>query len=118
VKEVTMVTTALGRLNPGVLAQLLFACPLQPSELPSPAVIMAAVAAQFGVCREDLMSPLEVVAQEAGDRPDLYAARMRWALRCVALAYPDRADPGRPVVAAGDAGCGPARYSREVNLAA
>ncbi len=113
-----MVTTAFGRLNPGALAQLLFACPLQPSELPSPTDILAAVEAQFSACRGDLMSPLEVVAQEAGDRPELYAARMRWALRCVGLAHLDEADPGRSAVAAGNADCGPARCSRGANLAA
>ena len=111
-----MVTTALGRFNPGVLAQLLFACLLQPSELPSPTAIRAAVAAQFGACHGDLTGPLAVVAQEAGDRPDLYAARMQWALRCVALAYPDSGDLDLPAVAAGDAG--PVRYSQGVNLAA
>jgi hypothetical protein len=111
-----MVTTALGQVNPGVLAQLLFACPLQPSELPSPTAIRAAVAEQFGACHGDLTSPLEVVAQGAGDRPELYTARMHWALHCVALAYLDGADPDWSAIAAGDVG--PARYSRGVNLAA
>jgi hypothetical protein len=41
----------------------------------------------LGVCR---ITRGPVVAQDAGDRPDLYAARMRWARRAVAVAYLDR----------------------------
>jgi len=77
---------SISDLDSGQLAQLLFACPVQPSEQPSPAAIRMALATQFRRCQGDLAKVLGVVAQEAGDHPDSYAVRMRWAIRAVAVA--------------------------------
>lgn len=89
-----MVATTLADLEPNTLAQLLFACPMQPSEHPSITAIRTAVSAQFRRCHKDLTACLGAVAQEAGDHPDFYVARMRWAIQSVALAYARR--PGGP----------------------
>ena len=62
-------------------AWALFASPLQESARPTPQEIRAAVeAAPPGEC-------LARVAQEAGDHPEIYLLRMRWALHAVAAAY-------------------------------
>lgn len=86
-----MAATSIADLDPRELAQLLFAGPVQPSEQPSPATIRMALAAQFRRCQGDLAAVLAAVAQEAGDHPDCYLARMRWAIRAV-----DQACAGRP----------------------
>jgi hypothetical protein len=82
-----MMTRTLASLERATLAQLLFVGPVQPSEQPSPAVIRLAIAAQYRRCRPRLAECLAAVAQEAGDHPDSYAQRMRWALRAVDRAY-------------------------------
>lgn len=89
-----MVAKTLADLEPDALARLLFACPIQPSEHPSPATIRTAVSAQFRRCRKDLTACLGMIAQEAGDHPDLYGARMRWAIQSVGIAFGRR--PGLP----------------------
>ncbi|MFI6325183.1 hypothetical protein ACIBG8_47240 [Nonomuraea sp. NPDC050556] len=58
------------------LAQALFASPLQPSQHPTIAQVRAALQA----ARADVAAR---VAQEAGDHPEAYAARMQWALATV-----------------------------------
>jgi hypothetical protein len=93
--RITMVTAASADLDLGTLAHLLFACAIQPSEHPSPAAIRKAVAAQFRRCGGELTACLGEVAQEAGDHPDSYAVRMRWAIQSVNGAY-----AGLPGVAA------------------
>jgi hypothetical protein len=82
-----LMTAALPRLELTALAQVLFASPVQPSERPSPAAIRTAIETQLGACHGSVAACLAVVAQEAGDRPDLYAARMQWVQRSVAVAY-------------------------------
>lgn len=63
------------------LAQALFASALQPSQHPTAAQVRAAIeAARRADCAAQ-------VAQEAGDHPETYAARMRWALSAIAEAY-------------------------------
>ena len=86
--EDTKITTALTQLTPGALAQLLFACPLQPSARPSAPAIQAALAEQYQTCHGNLTRCLEVIAQEAGDQPDLYTERMHWALHSIASLTP------------------------------
>ncbi len=86
--EDTGMTTQLAQLTPGALAQLLFACPLQPSARPSAPAIQAALAEQYQTCHGNLARCLEVIAQEAGDQPDLYTERMHWALHCIASLTP------------------------------
>jgi hypothetical protein len=58
------------------LAQILFASELQASAHPSPSQIREAIARLQG-CSADCAA---CVAQEAGDHPEAYAARMMWAL--------------------------------------
>jgi hypothetical protein len=90
VKEVIMVAESLAGLDTPALAQLLFAGPVQPSDHLTPAEIRMALAAQFRRCQGDLAAALGTVAQEAGDHPESYAARMRWAIRSVARAFAGR----------------------------
>jgi hypothetical protein len=65
------------------LAQVLFTCGLQVSDDPSPAQVRAAIDARLSACQGDCATCAACVAQEAGDHPDEYAARMRWALSTV-----------------------------------
>jgi hypothetical protein len=90
VKEVIMVAESLADLGTPALARLLFAGPLQPSEHPTPAQIRTALAVQFRRCGGDLSTGLADIAQEAGDHPDSYVTRLRWAIRCVDRAYAER----------------------------
>jgi hypothetical protein len=84
-----MLTPLPGPLDPSALAQILFASPVQPSQHPSPQAIKAAIEEQLRSCNGDPASCAQLVAQEAGDHPDLYLARMQWARRSVARAYRD-----------------------------
>jgi hypothetical protein len=95
-----LMTAALPQLEITALAQVLFASPVQPSERPSPTAIRTAIEFQLGACHGNVAACLAVVAQEAGDRPDLYAARMRWARRSVDVAYLERPadDDGLPAL--------------------
>jgi len=56
-----------------VLAEALFASPVQASEYPDPDQVRRAIGAQ--------------VAAEFGDHPDTAVARMRWALATIRAAY-------------------------------
>jgi len=87
-------TAALPQLELTALAQVLFASPVQPSERLSPAAIRTAIEIQFGACHGNVAACLAAVAQEAGDRPDLYAARMQWARQSVAAAHLHRCADG------------------------
>jgi hypothetical protein len=58
------------------LAQILFASQLQASAHPTPEEIRDAIIRLQG-CADDCAA---CVAQEAGDHPEAYAARMLWAL--------------------------------------
>jgi hypothetical protein len=90
-KEVIMmVAVRLADLDTPALARLLFASPVQPSDRPTTPEVRMALTAQFRRCGGDLTEGLAALAQEAGDHPDCYAARMHWAIRCV-----DRARAGR-----------------------
>jgi hypothetical protein len=95
-KEAVMVALRLADLDTPALARLLFACPVQPSDHPAPAEIRAAVAAQFRRCGSDLTAGLAALAQEAGDHPDYYVARMRWAIQSVDRAWAGRPGAGQP----------------------
>ncbi|MFC5750018.1 hypothetical protein [Actinomadura rugatobispora] len=63
-------------------ARALFASPLQESGRPTPQQIRAVVEAAPVAA-----DCLGCVAQEAGDHPEVYLLRMRWALHAVAQAY-------------------------------
>ena len=95
-----MMTAALPQLEHTALAQVLFASPIQPSERPTLAAIRTAIEVQLRACHGNVAACLAVIAQEAGDRPDLYAARMQWVRRSVDVAYPDRLtdDDGLPAL--------------------
>jgi hypothetical protein len=68
------------------LAQILFTSALQASDEPSPDQVRTAIDDKMRAC--DLAECFWCVAQEAGDHPDVYTARMRWALIQIARAYP------------------------------
>ncbi|MBG0816967.1 hypothetical protein [Planomonospora sp. ID82291] len=70
------------------LADVLFASALQASDDPSPEQVRAAIEDRLRVCRHDIADCVACVAQEAGDHPETYRERMRWALHAV-----DRVDP-------------------------
>ncbi|MGW3344281.1 hypothetical protein ACWDA3_13295 [Nonomuraea rubra] len=69
------------------LAQVLFVTTLQPSDELSPFRIREAVDERLCACGGDPSWCAAFVAQEAGDHPEAYARRMRWALDAVAGAY-------------------------------
>ncbi|MEU0520522.1 hypothetical protein [Streptosporangium sp. NPDC006007] len=62
------------------LAQVLFASELQASDDPSPDRVRAAIEDRLRACHADLTECAACVAQEAGDHPETYETRMRWAL--------------------------------------
>jgi uncharacterized membrane protein len=64
-------------------AEALFVSALQPSELPSPAEIQAAIAAVLRTCggAEECAARL---AAEFGEHPEIAVARMRWAIQTLA----------------------------------
>ncbi|MGP3955129.1 hypothetical protein ACTWPT_03960 [Nonomuraea sp. 3N208] len=69
------------------LAQVLFTTTLQPSDELSPCQIREAVDERLCACGGDPAWCTAYVAQEAGDHPETYVVRMRWALNAVAGAY-------------------------------
>ena len=73
-------------LTTSELAEILFCCGLQESDRPTPEQVRTAIDARLGA--GDVRSAcLAVVAQEAGDHPETYVTRMRWALSTVSAAY-------------------------------
>ncbi|MFC6884968.1 MULTISPECIES: hypothetical protein [Actinomadura] len=70
------------------LAQVLFTSGLQASADPSPEQVRTAIDERLCACGGDRASCTASVAQEAGDHPDEYAARMRWALHTVTRTFP------------------------------
>ncbi len=70
------------------LAQILFTSALQASDDPSPDQVRVAIDERLRACAGDDSECRCRVAQEAGDHPEIYTIRMRWALRQVARAYP------------------------------
>ncbi|MES9536823.1 hypothetical protein [Actinomadura sp. NPDC000600] len=71
------------------LAEILFTSPLQASDHPSAEQVRTAIDDRFGACGGDSSAWVAAVAQEAGDHPETFTARMRWALTTVYEAYPD-----------------------------
>ncbi|UBU17007.1 hypothetical protein [Nonomuraea gerenzanensis] len=69
------------------LAQVLFVTTLQPSDELSPCQIREAVDERLCACGGDPSRCAALVAQEAGDHPETFVRRMRWALDAVADAY-------------------------------
>ncbi|MEW9548545.1 hypothetical protein [Nonomuraea sp. NPDC050783] len=69
------------------LAQVLFTTALQPSDALTPSAVREAVDRRLCACGGDAARCAAQVAQEAGDHPETYVRRMRWALGAVADAY-------------------------------
>ncbi|WP_336204930.1 hypothetical protein [Nonomuraea sp. LPB2021202275-12-8] len=86
----TVLTGPTSALTVTELAQVLFASALQPSLTSSPLQVRAAIDERL-CARGDRSVCAGYVAQEAGDHPEEYAMRMRWALDAVAGAYGVRA---------------------------
>jgi hypothetical protein len=74
------------------LARLLFTSPLQQLDRPTAAQVRVAVSQTLRACGGDCSFCVGYVAQEAGDHPEEYQRRMRWALATVREVYqPDLA---------------------------
>ncbi|MFB4300354.1 hypothetical protein [Actinomadura sp. NTSP31] len=71
------------------LAEILFSSGLQASDHPSADRVRTAIEALSRTCGGDPSACAARVAQEAGDHPDTFAVRMRWALDSVHDAYGD-----------------------------
>jgi hypothetical protein len=69
------------------LAQILFASPLQQSDRPTAAHVRGTVSRALSASGGDCSSYAGYVAQEAGDHPEVYQRRMRWALAVVGEVY-------------------------------
>ncbi|MEU5880855.1 hypothetical protein [Spirillospora sp. NPDC047279] len=80
----TLSPTALSTSD---LARLLFTSRLQASDRPTTEQVRAAIDERLCSWGSDCGTCLASVAQEAGDHPEAYAVRMRWALDTVARAY-------------------------------
>ncbi|QFG23264.1 hypothetical protein [Actinomadura sp. WMMB 499] len=89
-------TSILTTMNTTELAQLLYGSALQESDHPSAEDVRTAVGARLGACGGDRGACLAEIAQEAGDHPDAYLTRMRWALAAVSRAYRDPPTPREP----------------------
>lgn len=68
-----------------LLAQALFASPLQASARPSASEVRSAIDEQLHAFPDDFFAAF--VAQEAGDHPESFCARMTWAIEAVSDAY-------------------------------
>ena len=64
-------------------AEALFSSPLQPSDSPNQAQLRAAIAASVRAHR-GVRGCAEMLAAEYGERPEIAATRMRWALTIAA----------------------------------
>ncbi|MER7545082.1 hypothetical protein [Actinomadura sp.] len=84
-------TPTLTSMTTSDLAEILFCSGLQQSDRPSAERVRAAIADRIGACGGDRTVCLALVAQEAGDHPEIYSTRMRWALSTVSEAYPELA---------------------------
>ncbi|GGT62895.1 MULTISPECIES: hypothetical protein [Actinomadura] len=82
-------TPSFTTMNASDLAEILFTSPLQESDRPSAEQVRTAINARLGACGGDSAAWVAAVAQEAGDHPETYLARMRWALSTVHAIYPD-----------------------------
>ncbi|MFB4305016.1 hypothetical protein [Actinomadura sp. GTD37] len=81
-------TPTLTSMTAADLAEILFCSGLQESDHPSAERVRTAIDDRIGARGGDRATCLALVAQEAGDHPEIYRARMRWALSTVSAAYP------------------------------
>ncbi len=75
-------------MNASELAQVLFTTTLQASDHPTEERVRAAVGERLRTAGPDACAAQ--IAQEAGDHPEVYVERMRWALNTVNRAYAPR----------------------------
>lgn len=80
-------TPTLTSMTTSDLAEVLFCCGLQESDRPTAEQVRAAIRDRIGACGGDSSGCVALVAQEAGDHPEIHRARMRWALSTVSRAY-------------------------------
>jgi ElaB/YqjD/DUF883 family membrane-anchored ribosome-binding protein len=69
------------------LAEVLFTTTVQPSDRASAKQVRAFVEAALDARRDDCAGCVACVAQEAGDHPEEFSRRMRWARGAVAAAF-------------------------------
>jgi hypothetical protein len=81
----------LTSLTTSDLAEILFCSGLQESDHPSAEQVRRAINDRYCACGGDASWCVAAVAQEAGDHPETYTARMRWALTTVSEAYRETA---------------------------
>jgi hypothetical protein len=89
-----MVTTTLTRIERADLpwlADVLYISPIEPSDDACAEVIRSTIVTSLSRCDCDVLGCVAQVAQEAGDHPEAYQPRMRWALQAVTNAFPDAA---------------------------
>ena len=89
-----MVTATLARIEHADLpwlADVLYISPLEPSDKACAEVIRSTIVASLSRCSCDVLGCAAQVAQEAGDHPETYQPRMRWALQAVTNAFTDAA---------------------------
>ena len=89
-----MVTGTLARIEYADLpwlADVLYISPLDPSDEACPETIRSAIVTSLRFCSCDVLDCAARVAQEAGDHPETYQPRMRWALQAVTRAFPEAA---------------------------
>ncbi|GAA4239319.1 hypothetical protein GCM10022254_58950 [Actinomadura meridiana] len=77
----------LTSLSTADLAEILFCSGLQESDRPSAEQVRRAIKDRYCACGGDSSGCVAAVAQEAGDHPETYTSRMRWALSTVSEAY-------------------------------
>jgi hypothetical protein len=75
-------------------AEALFTSPLQPSDLPTPAQVRAAIRCSLRT-HHGIRGCAAEFAAEHGDHPDTASARVRWAL-AQAATIDDRLRPANP----------------------
>lgn len=79
-----LLASASASLELPALAEALFCSSLQPSQRPTAQQVWAAVSAHLGAEGERIGECLCQVAQEAGDHPEAYVARMSWCRQVIA----------------------------------
>ena len=88
---VTSTLTRIARADLPWLADVLYISPLDPSDQACIKLIRDTIIASLSRCGSDVFDCAAQVAQEAGDHPETYQPRMRWALQAVTRAFPDAA---------------------------
>jgi hypothetical protein len=78
---VTNTLTRIERADLPWLADVLYISPIDPSDDACADIIRSTIVASLSRCRCDVLDCAAQVAQEAGDHPETYQPRMRWACK-------------------------------------